>query len=636
MAAKTFFREAGFFQVWRNSLVFGPDGRYIFFNMGSYDLTPFIWPPFFAGLMIGALGVWMALRERFSALSLSFLLLTSCVAGWLLSYAVVYSAQDGPSALLWIKIANTFVAFIPSVFFFFVLTAARLTGRRAFQVFATAFLSQIFVILIWGTNFFVRGEEKFFWGYYAGYGPATFLYLAFFFVLMASSFRLLWKCHIKYGANTQRFKTFLIGCGIASLASVDFFAAYGIALYPCGYLPIFVFTLFMARGILKRHLADITPSFAAEQILKTMADPLMVIDREGRVRLANEAAQLLFSENGKDLMGQIFAPESVDFFKKQNLARLLWTGGVQSHEVVYFSKLYGMHTLDISTSVIRDSHKDPLAVVCIIKNVTSKKSAELALRESEKHYRLLAEHVTDVIWTMDTNLKLTYVSPSIVRLRGYSPAEAVGQDLEKTFAGISAKNALVSFTGLLQGGEPYAVMELEYTCKNGSTVWAEVTLSLIRNEKGMPQEILGVSRNITEHRKVREALKVSEGIYQELAAAVSDPIFILDRNGMLKYVNQAMEQALGTAASSLAGKPLAKSGLLAPESEAKVLQEVTCIFLGWQRHYFDVRFVRKDGGRVVMEAHAKLMRKDSDQPFVQIIFKNVRQVAGFSQDQNVA
>ncbi|MBM4445701.1 MAG: PAS domain S-box protein, partial [Chloroflexi bacterium] len=56
-----------------------------------------------------------------------------------------------------------------------------------------------------------------------------------------------------------------------------------------------------------------------------------------------------------------------------------------------------------------------------------------ALKESERRYRLMADNVTDVIWIMDTNLRLTYISPSVERLRGFTVDEVMTQRLEEVF-----------------------------------------------------------------------------------------------------------------------------------------------------------------------------------------------------------
>lgn len=608
------------------------------FNFKNYIFNMFAYPPLISGLCIAVLGWSVAAREKFLGISLTFLLLTSCVSAWLLSYYLVYSSATAGLAIFWSKSANTAVVFIPSFYYFFALSASRSLSRKSVFAFLALAASEIFLISLWGSGHFLVGVKKYFWGYYPIYRTASYPFLIFFAILSLESFRLFWMCDKKYGKSTKRFKTFLIGFGIAYLAMVDFFAAYGIGIYPAGYLPILFFTGFMSWGIWRYRLVDITPSFAASQILKTMADALLVVDREGIIRVANESANQLLTESGRtELEGQKVNLDGIDFFQKQNLARLLWTGGVQNHLIIYTSKGSGQRMLDISTSVVRDSYRDPVAVIFILKDVTAKKNSETALKESEKRYRLLAENATDLIWTLNRKLQWTYMSPSVERFSGCPSEEALTYELEKTFAPSSVKPAMDAFTHMFHDSESGPrTMELEYLKKDGNSVWAEVLLSVIRDSNGGAAEILGVSRDITEHRRVRELLKHSDASYYELLLTLSDPIILLDRNGVIKYINHAVQQLLGTAATELSGQLFSKIGILPAEYAAKTLQEITCVLLGWQRLSFDSVLIRKDGARILAEMQPRLIGKEMENPLVEIVLKNIREVPGNVSEEKVA
>ena len=136
-----------------------------------------------------------------------------------------------------------------------------------------------------------------------------------------------------------------------------------------------------------------------------------------------------------------------------------------------------------------------------------------ALRESEEKYRLLAENIQDVIFVLDMDFRYTYVSPSVKLLRGYEPAEVMKQKVSETLTPASRNLAEKIVSEEIareragQGDFQRArVLDLEMQRKDGTTVWTEVKVSLLRDEKHQPIGILGVSRDITDRKKAEEAL----------------------------------------------------------------------------------------------------------------------------------
>lgn len=172
--------------------------------------------------------------------------------------------------------------------------------------------------------------------------------------------------------------------------------------------------------------------------------------------------------------------------------------------------------------------------------------------ESERQYRLLADNVSDVIWTMDMNLRYTYVSPSVMRMRGYTSEEAMAQTLEKVLTPTSLEIATKAFTEELavEGMEQRDLsrsrtLELEQNCKDGSTVWTELTVSFLRNLNGQPVGVLGVTRDITE-RKRREDLG------QALIRSARTGIYIVQDRKFI-YVSPLFEELSGYTAEELIG-----------------------------------------------------------------------------------
>ena len=138
------------------------------------------------------------------------------------------------------------------------------------------------------------------------------------------------------------------------------------------------------------------------------------------------------------------------------------------------------------------------------------KQAELSA--SENRYRFLAEKVTDIIWILrlDT-LTFDYVSPSVQKIRGFTPEEAMALELTQTLSpksldmvGRLLEQELAADT--VPGSDPNRsrALELENSCKNGGYVWVEATVCFIRDPEGRPTGILGVTRDISERKAAEQ------------------------------------------------------------------------------------------------------------------------------------
>jgi len=178
----------------------------------------------------------------------------------------------------------------------------------------------------------------------------------------------------------------------------------------------------------------------------------------------------------------------------------------------------------------------------VFTDVTQHKQAVEALQKSETHYRLLAENVQDVIWVMDMDLRFTYISPSVERLRGYTVDEAMAQGMEETLTPASLNVALQAFAeemAIENMGQKdlfrSRMLELEQACKDSSTVWTEMRITFLRDQDGQPVGVLGVTRDITERKRVEEDLRQSEHNYRVLFESTIDGIGVIDAETM-KFV----------------------------------------------------------------------------------------------------
>ena len=188
------------------------------------------------------------------------------------------------------------------------------------------------------------------------------------------------------------------------------------------------------------------------------------------------------------------------------------------------------------------------------------RAADRRLSQSEHRYRLLASNTSDVIWTMDMTGRFTYISPSVEKLRGYSVDEAMGQTLEEAFTPASAAVARGAMLHLFQHGQLQRERwEMEQPRKDGSTVWTEVTVNVVREDGGHPIGLQGVTRDIGEQKRIRDALQARSVAIEAAAEAV----LIADRDGYIEYVNPAFTRNTGYPAEEAVGRrpSILKSGM---------------------------------------------------------------------------
>ncbi|ACL03386.1 PAS/PAC sensor hybrid histidine kinase [Desulfatibacillum aliphaticivorans] len=276
---------------------------------------------------------------------------------------------------------------------------------------------------------------------------------------------------------------------------------------------------------------DISSQKAAEEerlfiqrAVESSSDAIAMCDADFVHFYHNEAFANLFGYRWpKDLVEaggllSIFAdPRQGDEAATGLIEQGSWTGEVMTRSN------RGRHILtDLRANVVSDKFGNLLGLIGIYTDITEKIAVTKALKGSEERYRLVAENTNDVIWTTDLNLKWTYVSPSVFRMRGYTPEEVLQQDFSEVLTRESTQDVLHIFTEELEKEltdpepEPRSiVLDMEFLKRDGGTVWSESACSFMRDDDGQVFGILGISRDITERRKAEEdRLKLEERLQQ--------------------------------------------------------------------------------------------------------------------------
>jgi PAS domain S-box-containing protein len=184
-----------------------------------------------------------------------------------------------------------------------------------------------------------------------------------------------------------------------------------------------------------------------------------------------------------------------------------------------------------------------LLYLILRRDLARRKRTEEALRESEKRFRLIAQHAEDMIWTMSMELQLTYVSPAVERTLGYSAQEILASTPEQFLTPESYALGLSVFREEAEKAQPqpdpnYArLLELEYRRRDGSTFWVEIKFSFFRDSNGHPTAVLGVGRDITERKRVEEEIAWLASFPERNP----NPVIEIDPTGAVLYLNPAAQ-----------------------------------------------------------------------------------------------
>ncbi len=269
-----------------------------------------------------------------------------------------------------------------------------------------------------------------------------------------------------------------------------------------------------------------------QMIVDNARDVIWMLDMNTRFTFISPAIELMLGYTVEEYLAkphsEIIAPASLDLLLKVLEEELVLENDPQvdkfrsrTIETEQIHKSGARLWVELKMNFLHDESGQPVGILGFSRNITERKLVEKALQESEARYALLAEHMTEAVWLMDTSFKAQYLSPSLERMRGYTLEEINQLPLDKQLTLKSLEWALEVFSAekakvlATPSYTPTCVLELEFFRKDGSTFWSECTFTLIRDKNGKPQSILGEGRDITERKQAEAEKKILEERLQQ-------------------------------------------------------------------------------------------------------------------------
>ncbi len=271
-----------------------------------------------------------------------------------------------------------------------------------------------------------------------------------------------------------------------------------------------------------------------EEIIDFLPDPTFVIDDRKTVIAWNRAMEELTGMTKEEILGRTDRAYAVPFYGEARLPLLAdrvlsdcGDEGVESYTcldrqdgtlvaetfVPSRNRGGGMHLWGKATRLIGPEGRSAGAIESI-RDITSIKRAEEELRRSEERYRALVESIKDIIYAIDSEGRITYVSPVISEAAGYQPGELVGRSYFDLVHPDDRAQIGSLFSTLLEGGEgPHEFRMLK---ASGEVRWVRTYTHAITVD-GEVVELRGVLTDITDQKEQEAAVQRSEALLARMA-----------------------------------------------------------------------------------------------------------------------
>ena len=552
------------------------------------------------------LGLGALARGRRLVVSRLFFVITLTAAGWLASFAGMYAAVDAAAALTLGRLGFFFGALVPAAVFHF---ATEFVGRRrryapTILVFWLACAGAGIIGLT--TDAVIGYVRLYAWGYYAMGRPFGGLVVLGFVAIFIASVHLFWRSYRNAeGKARERALTLLLAFLLGLLGMFDYLPSVGIDLQPIGYVAALGFFIVAATAVWRFETADITPEFAAGQILETMKGAVLVADMSGTIRVFNGAAVNLLGYEPEQLRG---AHVRTILPPTQNLTtgQLLDSLGVLEHSMVWRAADGSNVDVLAASSFLRDEDGMPVAVVYIASDYTERKRAEQALRESENRYRTLFEMNPLPMWVYEFDtLRFTAVNDAALRHYGYTRDEFLQMKITEIRPQEEIPRVMETLRDLF--GERRGTHPYRHQKKDGTVFDAEITS--FEFVSGGRRSRLVIAQDVTERNRAEDELRRSEERYRELFENANDLVYTHDLQGIVTSMNVAGERLTGYSREEVLGRSIAD--FVPPEQRdrgqdamaRKVRGEVASTF-------YEIDIIGKDGRRIPVEVGTRLIYAD--------------------------
>ncbi|MGQ9682402.1 MAG: PAS domain S-box protein [Anaerolineae bacterium] len=301
-------------------------------------------------------------------------------------------------------------------------------------------------------------------------------------------------------------------------------------------------------------------------VVTSANDAIIELDKHGLVLHWNPAAERLYGYTEEEMIGRSLAtviPPERRHELDANLARAMRGESINHYDTVRMRRDGSRVDISLSVSPIRDPQGRVTGVSWIAYDITPRRRAERARRESEERWRLIASSSPDVIFVLDRDLRYTWIANPTPP---FTEEMVLGKTDADLFGPAQAEPTMAVQRQVLETGT--GIMHEERLTIGGQESFFEVMYQPRRDHEGRIRGLIGYARDVTGRKRAEEALRASEARFRDLVEATSDWVWEVDAEGRYTYASPRVRLLLGYEPEEVVGKT--PFDLMHPEEAERV------------------------------------------------------------------
>lgn len=377
-------------------------------------------------------------------------------------------------------------------------------------------------------------------------------------------------------------------------------------------------------------------------VVDALPDPTMVVNKDGIVTAWNHAMEELTGMPASGILGTGDFAYAVALYgyKRPILIDHILGGGIDAGLYTILRQEDGVIEGESETILpngkktifwiraapLRDETGSCIGAIESIRDISGLREEQARIRENTEKYRTIVENLGDLIFTLDTDGKVTYISPNVKNVIGLSVSEALGRDFMEFSSPEKKGDITEAFATILSGRE--ITTEFPTLTSDGEHRWMILKARPVMNDDVIIS-IHGLLTDITDTKRAEEALIESKEKYQALVENLTEIIYTLDSDARITYITPNIEKLGGYTAEEAIGKLF--TDFVHPDDRGGREEKFRKVLQG-RGEATEYRMIAKDGHYVWMRTAARPMIKKGRLVGVQGVLTDITDLKAAEQE----